>query len=225
MRKSPLFSWLTFLVILVANYLVFIWVPLEKVMREVQKIFYFHVAAAWIGFLAFFIVFICGIIYLVTKNEKWDYYSAASAEIGVIFITIVLLTGVIWGRAFWGYWWTWDPRLTTSLILWFIYLAYLLFRSAVDEPEKRAKLSAVLGIIGFLDVPIVWFSIRWWRTIHPNLIKSGSKMAISAKMSLTLFFSVLAFTFLYFYLMSKVVSLYKLESQIGLIKEKIHSSF
>ncbi|KJS21902.1 MAG: cytochrome C assembly protein [Clostridiaceae bacterium BRH_c20a] len=211
---------ITLLTIIAANYLIFIWVPAEKVMGIVQKIFYFHVAAAWVGFLAFFIVFISSIKYLLTFNEKWDWYSAASAEIGFVFMSIVLATGSIWGRAFWGHWWTWDPRLTTSLILWFIYAAYLLLRSGITLEGRRARYSAVLGIIGFIDVPIVWFSVRWWRTVHPNLMESG-KMAITTKMSITLSLSVMAFTLLYAFLLPRVVKLYQLDCTIQKTKDVI----
>ena len=208
------------LTVIAANYLIFIWVPAEKVMGIVQKIFYFHVAAAWVGFLAFFIVFFSSIRYLLSFNDKWDWLSAASAEIGFVFMTIVLLTGSIWGRAFWGHWWTWDPRLTTSLILWFIYAAYLLLRSGITQQERKARYSAVLGIIGFIDVPIVWFSVRWWRTVHPNLMESG-KMAITTKMSITLSLSVMAFTLLYAFLLPRVVKLYQLDCTIQKTKDVI----
>ena len=220
-KWSYLLGIITLLTIIAANYLIFIWVPAEKVMGIVQKIFYFHVAAAWVGFLAFFIVFISSIKYLLTFNEKWDWYSAASAEIGFVFMSIVLVTGSIWGRAFWGHWWTWDPRLTTSLILWFIYAAYLLLRSGITLEERRARYSAVLGIIGFIDVPIVWFSVRWWRTIHPNLIEEGGKMAITTKMSITLSLSVMAFTLLFASLLPRVVKLYELNNRTHKIKDVI----
>jgi len=211
------------LTVIAANYLIFIWVPAEKVMGIVQKIFYFHVAAAWVGFLAFFIVFFSSIRYLLSFNDKWDWLSAASAEIGFVFMTIVLLTGSIWGRAFWGHWWTWDPRLTTSLILWFIYAAYLLLRSGITQQERKARYSAVLGIIGFIDVPIVWFSVRWWRTVHPNLMVEGGKMAISTKMTITLSLSVIAFTLLYAFLLPRVVKLYQLDNRIQKTKDIIRN--
>lgn len=210
---------------LAATYLVFIWVPNEKIMGVVQKIFYFHVSSAWIGFFAFFVVFIAGIMYLKTRDSKWDWVGSASAEIGVVFTTIVLLTGPIWGRSAWGAWWTWDPRLTTTLVLWFVYVAYLLMRSALDQEEQRARLSAVLGIVGFLDVPLVWFSIRWWQwTIHPNIIESGGKLAISPKMQVTLMVSLLAFTSLYFYLLPQVIRLARHRSRLREIKEAIRGN-
>ncbi|MFZ7104004.1 MAG: cytochrome c biogenesis protein [Peptococcaceae bacterium] len=211
----------TLLMISAVNYLIFIWVPAEKAMGIVQKIFYFHVAAAWVGFFAFFIVFTAGIKYLFSSKAKWDWFSAASAEIGFVFMTIVLITGAVWGRAFWGHWWTWDPRLTTSLILWFIYAAYLLLRSGITERARRARYSAVLGIIGFIDVPVVWFSVSWWRTLHPNLMGEGGQLAISTKMSITLTFSVIAFTALYGLLLSRVVKLYRLDDEIQRTKEMI----
>ena len=215
----------TMLAMFAATYLVFIWVPNEKIMGVVQKIFYFHVSSAWIGFFAFFVVFIAGIMYLKTRDSKWDWVGSASAEIGVVFTTIVLLTGPIWGRSAWGAWWTWDPRLTTTLVLWFVYVAYLLMRSALDQEEQRARLSAVLGIVGFLDVPLVWFSIRWWQwTIHPNIIESGGKLAISPKMQVTLMVSLLAFTSLYFYLLPQVIRLARHRSRLREIKEAIRGN-
>lgn len=224
MNKALENAWagLTLAAMLAATYLVFMWVPNEKVMGVVQKIFYFHVSSAWIGFFAFFVVFLAGIMYLKTRDYKWDWIGSASAEIGVVFTTIVLLTGPIWGRSAWGAWWTWDPRLTTTLVLWFIYASYLLVRSALDQEEKRARFSAILGIVGFLDVPLVWFSIRWWRwTIHPNIIESGGKLAISPKMQVTLMVSLLAFTCLYFYLLPKVIRLAKHQSLLREMKEAI----
>lgn len=217
-------GWLTFVMILAATYLVFMWVPNEKVMGPVQKIFYFHVASAWIGFFAFLIVFIAGIAYLSTRERKWDIIGVSSAEIGVMFTTIVLITGPIWARPTWNAWWTWDPRLTTTLVLWFIYLAYLLIRSSIHEEEKKARFSAIFGIIGFIDVPIVWFSIRWWRTIHPVVVDS-SGFAMSSKMTTTLMFSLAAFTFLYFYLLSNSMFVEKMRTELVGIKESLRNRF
>ena len=215
-------GWLSFLMILAATYLVFMWVPNERIMGPVQKIFYFHVASAWVGFFAFLVVFIAGAAYLYTRDNKWDILGVSSAEIGVMFTTIVLITGPIWARPTWNAWWTWDPRLTTTLVLWFIYLAYLMVRSSIHEEEKKARFSAIFGIIGFIDVPIVWFSIRWWRTIHPVVVDS-SGFAMSSKMTTTLMFSLLAFTVLYFYLLSNSMFVERMRAEIAGLKESIRN--
>ncbi len=191
---------LTFLAISLSLYMAFIYTPLEKTMGAVQKIFYFHLPLAWIGFLAFFIVFLGGVLYLITGSIKWDNLAYSSAEIGVVFSTLVLITGSIWAKRAWNTWWTWDPRLTTMLILWMIYVGYIMMRNAVDNIERRAKISAVIGIAGFVDVPIVFMAIRWWRTMHPLLITSKG-MGLAPSMLTALFVSLASFTLLYVYLL------------------------
>ena len=213
-------GWAAFLTVSAALYLIFMWVPNEKVQGPVSKIIYFHISSAWLAFFAFLVVMICSILYLKTKDLKWDAVSYASAEIGVLFTTIVLVTGPIWGRASWNAWWTWDHRLTTTLVLWFIYIAYLMIRSSFNEEEKKARFSAVFGIIGFLDVPIVWMSIRWWRTIHPNIVSSGG-FAMDPSMVQTLLVSLTAFTLLYFYLLRKGILIRKIRTECELLKQKI----
>ncbi|MFZ5944078.1 MAG: cytochrome c biogenesis protein [Bacillota bacterium] len=220
LRKT--LNWTTFFVVLTSIYLIFVWVPNERVMGPVQKIFYYHVSAAWISFMAFFVVFISGVLYLVTRNKKWDLIGASSAEIGVLFTTIVLITGPIWARPVWNTWWTWDARLTTTLILWFIYLAYLMIRAAINEEEKKERIAAVFGIIGFIDVPIVWFSIRWWRTIHPVVLNSTG-FALSPKMTLTLLISVISFTLIYIILLENLFFLKKSRGELEELKETLRS--
>ncbi|MEE9239579.1 MAG: cytochrome c biogenesis protein CcsA, partial [bacterium] len=133
-----------------------------------QRIFYVHVPSAWIAFLAFFFVFVFSIRYLIRRNMDDDIRAHACAEVGVVFCTLVLITGPIWARPVWGVWWTWDARLTTALILWMIYVGYLMLRAYMTDPDQRARFSAVLGIVGFIDVPIVHMSVKWWRTLHPG---------------------------------------------------------
>ena len=163
----------TIILVTAALYGAFIYAPTEKQMGEVQRIFYFHVGAAADAFLAFFIVFIAGILYLIKKDPVWDQLAAASVEVGVLFTTIVLTTGPIWAKPVWNTWFPWgDPRIMTTLVLWLIYLAYLILRSSLPEGDRRSRICAVFGIIGFIDVPIVWMSIRWWRSIHPVVITS-----------------------------------------------------
>lgn len=180
----------------VALYLVLVWVPNERTMGIVSRIFYFHVASAWNAFLAFFVVLVGSVMYLWRRSMTWDYLAGASAEVGVLFTSIALGTGVLWSRPVWNVWWTWDPRLTTTLVLWFLYIGYLVLRTAVPGEERRARISSVFGIIAFVDVPIVFLSIRWWRTIHPQVLAPG-EIRIAPEMLLTLLVSVVAFTLLY----------------------------
>jgi heme exporter protein C len=217
-KYSNILGWLTFLITSIALYMVFNYAPKERVMGQIQRLFYFHVAAAWIAFFAFFVVFIASIIYLKNRSTFWDTFGLASAEIGVIFTTIVLITGPIWAKPIWNAWWTWDPRLTTTLVLWFIYIAYIIIRASADESEKQARFAAIFGIIGFIDVPIVFMSIRWWRTIHPQVLESGS-LNLAPEMIQTLLVSILAFTFLYIYLLLRRVKVEMLKNKVKELKE------
>jgi heme exporter protein C len=153
---------------LAALYAIFVWAPTERTMGHVQRIFYVHVPLAWLSYVAFFVVFVCSLGYLWRRDERWDAVARASAEIGVVFTTLFIVSGALWGRPVWGTWWTWDARLTTAAILWFIYVAYLMLRAYVPEVPRAARYAAVLGIVGFLDVPIIHLSVQWWRTLHPE---------------------------------------------------------
>lgn len=210
-------AWTAFITVAVATYLVFIYVPNEATMGPIQRLFYFHVATAWNAFLAFGVVFVASILYLRTSSRRWDTIALASAEIGVLFTTMVLITGPIWAKPVWLTWWTWDPRLTTSLILWFIYLGYLFIRNSV-EGERAARYAAVFGIIGFVDVPVVFMSIRWWRSIHPNVMKGGG-LQLDPSMVLALVVSVVAFTILYFYFLSLRARNEALQDEVTALKE------
>jgi len=195
---------------------VFLYAPRERTMGDVQRIFYFHVSSAWISFLAFFVVCVCSIAYLVTRRPRWDHRAQASAELGVLFCSLVLITGPLWARPVWLIWWTWDTRLTTTLVLWLIYVAYLMLRSLVSDSSKRATLSAVVGIVGFVDVPIVHLSIRWWRTQHPSPVVMGGKgSGLDPDMKLVFFFCLATFTLLYFFLMEKRLKLARAEEELN----------
>ena len=169
--------------------LIFAYAPVEKTMGIVQKIFYVHLSVAWWCFASFFTACVCGILYLLKKRKIWDIVEHAAVEWGMCLTTIALLTGVFWVKSSWGVWWTWDPRLTTTLILWFIFAAYLCLRhSGVSNTA-----SAVLAIIGFLDVPLVFLSARMWRSIHPAVFsKSGG---LEPEMAITAVACVLCFAF------------------------------
>ena len=189
------------LTMLVALSMMTLYVPSDRVQGISQRIFYIHVPMAWDAFLAFFIVFIAGIMYLIRRSPGWDQIARSAAEVGLVFTSLVLLTGSLWGKPIWGTWWSWDARMTSTLILWFIYLGYFMLRSYVGDRERAARYSAVLGIIGFIDVPIVYLSVNWWRTLHPQAVINLSGAAMPGSMLATLMVSLLAFTILLVYVL------------------------
>lgn len=207
--------------ILAGLYLALLWAPTEAVMGDVQRIFYFHMPSAWVALgPAFTVVFVCSIIYLIKKDLRYDRIAASSAEIGVMFTTITLVTGPLWARPIWGAYWTWDPRLTTTLVLWFIYVAYLMLRASSSPGHKRARLAAVVGIVGWVDVPIVFMSIRWWRTIHPLLI-NGQGMNLDPSMAFVLMFCLGVFSLLYVYLLVVRVRQEDFRSRVDRLRQQL----
>jgi heme exporter protein C len=207
--------------VLVGLYLALLWAPTEAVMGDVQRIFYFHMPSAWVALgPSFTVVFVCSIIYLVKKDLRYDRIAAASAEIGVMFTTITLVTGPLWARPIWGAYWTWDPRLTTTLVLWFIFVAYLMLRASSPPGHKRARLCAVVGIVGWVDVPIVFMSIRWWRTIHPLLI-NGQGMNLDSSMAFVLMYCLGVFSLLYVYLLIVRVRQEELGSRVDRLRQQL----
>ena len=215
LRNSILLG-LGFALMIAALYMVFVYVPTEKHSGIIQRIFYFHVPVAWVSFLAFFVTFITSILYLWKREIKWDAIACASAEIGVIFTTLVLITGPIWAKPAWGIWWTWDARLTTSLVLWLIYIAYLLVRRLATEPARGARYGAVIGIVGFIDVPIVFITVNLWRTQHPTtIIFEGG---LTTPMLMTLLVCIAAFTILYVLLTFQSANLKSMETEIKHLK-------
>lgn len=193
--KNRILLLISALLMLAALYMVFIFVPTDAETGVIQRIFYFHVPLAWVAFVAFFIVFGASIMYLWKRDKKWDFIASSSAEVGLVFTTLFLITGSIWAKPVWGVWWTWDSRLTSSLILWLIYLAYFIVRSYISEEQRRARFAAVVGIIGFIDVPIIAMAITLWRTQHPGpIIFEGG---LVTEMVWTLLVSIAAYTALY----------------------------
>lgn len=155
-------------VTLLLHWQVFFWVPTERTMGIVQRIFYIHVPAAWVAFFAFGIVALCSAVYLWLGDERLDWAAVSAAEGGIVFTTIVLLTGPLWAKVAWGAWWTWEWRLILTLLLWFIYVGYFMVRSAAENLERGRRLSAVVGIVGAITLPINHMSVRWWRGMHPQ---------------------------------------------------------
>ncbi len=212
-RLSDLLTWASAIVIIVALFLVFVYAPTERIMGDVQRIFYFHVSTAWVGFFAFFVTLISSVAYLWKGARRWDILALSSVEVGVTFITMTIVTGSLWAKVAWNVWWTWDPRLTTSTILWLIYVSYLMLRNAIDEEARRARFAAVYGIVGFVSVPITFMAIRWWRTIHPVIFESQG-FNLTAPMLTTLLFCIGAFTLLYFTLLVHRVRLEQLADMV-----------
>lgn len=212
-KAEKVFDALALIAVPAGLWFAFMYAPVEVRMGAVQKIFYFHVASAWIGFFAFFVTFLMSIMLLFTKNYLYDDIAEASAGVGVIFCTIVIVTGPLWARPTWGVYWTWDPRLTSTLILWFVYISYIMLRKFMDDPDRRAKFSAALGVVGFIDVPIVFLSIRWWRTIHPNVVQPGGG-GLHPDMRTAMFVCLGVFTALYICMMIKKLRLIRLERRV-----------
>jgi heme exporter protein C len=183
----------------VALALVFLIVPTERDQGIIQRIFYIHVPSAWTAFIAFGVVCAASIGFLVTRNITWDRTARASAEVGMVFCSLVLMTGPIWARPIWGTWWTWDPRLTMTVILWKIYASYLVLRSLGGPDDQLARYAAVLGIVGAIDIPVIIVSVRMWRGVHPAVLmtREGTSGLLDPMMKLTLFFS--AFCFMLFF--------------------------
>ena len=165
----------TLALILIAWYQVFVAVPTERTMGVVQRIFYIHVPSAITAFLAFSVVFIASLAYLITKKASWDWAAAAAAEVGVLSCAVVLLTGPLWAKPVWGIWWTWDARLTLTLVLFLIYVGYLMLRFYVPEERRRARLSAVFSILGIVNVYFTYMANRWYRTQHPAPVIAGGE--------------------------------------------------
>ncbi|MGC8779316.1 MAG: cytochrome c biogenesis protein [Anaerolineae bacterium] len=185
-----------------------------------QRIIYFHVPSAWLSMLAFAVTTIASIAYLVKGRRFWDGVAVSSAEIGIAFTLAATASGSLWARPAWNTWWTWDPRLTTYTIMFLLYVAYFMLRSAMEDPARRARFAAVYGIFAFLSVPITFMSIRWWRTIHPVLLDSKN-FGLSRGMLPVFFLSLIAFTVFYVVLLAYRVRLERTREQVDALKEQL----
>ena len=210
----------TGVMMLIDIWLIFMVAPTDSVLGHVQRVFYFHVPIAIMSFLAFFVVFIASLGYLIKRTPKWDAIAHASAEVGVVFVTLALLTGMIWARPIWNTWWTWEPRLTTTMILWLIYVAYLMVRSYAPSQSKGAIYGAVVGILGFVDVPIVYYSVVWWRSVHPSPVVGpfAQADALDSTMAWILLYSFITFVFFFAYMVMERIELRNTEEALGRIR-------
>jgi heme exporter protein C len=188
--------------------------PPDALQGEVQRLMYVHVPAAWLAYLSFLVVFVSSVAYLRTSRTRWDRVAAASAEIGVLFTALAIVLGALWGKPVWGTWWTWDPRLTTTAMLLLIYIGYMAVRRITDSPTRRARWAAVIGVVGFVDVPIVHLSVVWWRSLHQQstVLRVGGPQ-IEGSMLTALLVAVGAFTIVYAYLMAVRLRVGRLEER------------
>jgi heme exporter protein C len=207
---------------MVAVYMIFVYAPRELTMGEVQRIFYVHFATANTALLGYFFVFIGSIGYLTTRSRWADDFAVASAEVGFVCNCCVLVTGPLWAKPVWGIWWTWDWRLTLTFVLWLLYIAYLMLRSYVINPGRAEILSAVVGVIGFVDAIVDYFAIRWWRTQHPQpVIAGGPGSGLDPKIWITVFVTLGAFLCLFMYLVRLRIGLAQDRRELAALRREL----
>ncbi len=199
----------------VALVAIFLYAPMEQTMGNAQRILYVHVAVAWLGLLGIVVTAAAGLGYLLRRDLAWDRSAHAAAEIGWLCSGLTLVTGSFWAHAAWDVWWTWDPRLTTSFILWAVYSGYLLIRANIDDPHRRARLAAVLAVVGLLDVPLVVLAAHWFRGMHPGA------PAMEPSMRVALWLSVVGFSAFFSLVFFRRRALRCLEDEVLVLRRQI----
>ncbi|MFN2303668.1 MAG: cytochrome c biogenesis protein [Anaerolineales bacterium] len=228
-RNLKALTWITFVLFIIALYLSLFFAPREATMGDVQRVFYFHISNAWVGMLAFLVAAVAGGVYLARGDHRWDRVALASVEIGIVFAFITIASGSIWARPIWNTWWTWDPRLVTYTVMELIYLAYIMLRQGIEDPDRRARFGSVYGIVAFISVPITFLSIRLFRTIHPVVVGSGDPGAegsfdMSSRMLVAFFFSLFTYTLVYATLLWHRIRMQNLAEKLEQLKLRILSS-
>lgn len=199
-NKSQLNNILHFIGWIVTIYLIFLWSPIDTSVGLTQKIFYFHVPVGWLGMLSIFGVGISSSMFLITKNFKWDDLAFSFAQVGVIFASLIIITGALWAKPVWGVWWTWDPKLTTTVVLWFIFSAYLLLRNLITDKRRSALIGSIVALLGSIDAPLIYFASILWRTAHPELNigpLAEDDSSLPGTMLITFFISLIMHTYLF----------------------------
>lgn len=197
MNKLTMLGWVSIALIAVGSVLGLAVLPADALQGEVQRLLYVHVPVAWVMMLAFFVVFLMSILYLVQRELKWDLLAVSAAELGVLAAVLTLILGTLWGRPTWGIWWAWDPRVTTTALLVPIYTGYLVVRSMTEDPDRRARWAAVIGLIAFVQVPIVYLSVFWWRSLHQP---PSSPQSMWSAYGLVMMLGFVAYTLAFAYL-------------------------
>ncbi|HXD11229.1 MAG TPA: cytochrome c biogenesis protein CcsA [Anaerolineales bacterium] len=210
----------------VATYFALVKAPTEQVMGQVQRVFYFHIGTAWTALLGFLFAAVLSLVFLFTRNLKWDRFQVAAIEVSLVFFFITIVLGSIWARPAWNTWWTWDPRLTTAAITELIYIAYFMLRQGIDDPDRRARFGAVYALIGGISAPITFFAIRLYRTIHPVVIAGGNPEAqggfsMTPSMLNAMFVALIAFTVIFIDLYWNRIRLGNLEDKVEQLKLKV----
>ncbi len=210
----------------ISAYLALVFAPTELVMGDVQRVFYFHIGTAWTALLGFILAALFSVVYLITKDLKWDRLQVAAIEVSLVFFLITIVLGSIWARPAWNTWWTWDPRLTTAAVTELIYVAYFMLRQGIDDPDRRARFGAVYALVGGISAPITFFAIRFFRTIHPVVIGGGNAeaqggFAMTADMRVAFFFALFAFTVIFIDLFWNRIRLGDLQDKVEQLKLKV----
>jgi heme exporter protein C len=199
-------------------YMVYMWVPTEQNLGVSQRIFYFHVPLGWIGMVSIIVVAVASLLHLYTGKQKWDDLAYSTAELGIIFASLILITGAVWAKPVWGVWWTWDAKLTTTLVLWFIYAGYLMVRAYGPAGTQGRRFASVIALIGAIDAPIIYKATDWWRSAHPE---RNVPSDLNEQMALTFLVSLVTFTIIYVYLLMERYSLRRSESDL----DELHQRF
>jgi heme exporter protein C len=225
MAKNILAAALVFLLLAAAAYASFFIAPSDAKQGLIYRILFLHVSSAWTGLTAFLIGFVGNLLYVWKRQPQWDWLGVSAVEVGLAFTTVVLVTGPIWAHPVWGIWWTWDARLTSTFIMWLLYVSYLLLRTLVEEPDRRALFSALFGIFAFLDVPLVFGSIRWWRTQHPQpIVMGGADAGMDPVMFRVLMFAWLAMLALMTLLLRQRYRLEAMRSEFETMRHELEAA-
>ena len=192
----------------------FLYAPREAVQGNVQRIMYLHVPSVLVAYLAFGLVLLGSVAYLATRRPGWDLLAGSAGEIGVLFTGLTIVSGSIWGKPTWGTWWTWDARLTSTAVLFLVYVGYLMLRSLIEDPDARGRYAAVVGILGAVNIPIVHFSVKWWRALHqPSTILGPEPSPLAFPLKIALYVNIVAFVLLFAYLLSRRVEIARMEEE------------
>ena len=225
MAKNILAAALVFLLLAAAAYASFFIAPSDAKQGLIYRILFLHVSSAWTGLTAFLIGFVGNLLYVWKRQPRWDWLGVSAVEVGLAFTTVVLVTGPIWAHPVWGIWWTWDARLTSTFVMWLLYVSYLLLRTLVEEPDRRALFSALFGIFAFLDVPLVFGSIRWWRTQHPQpIVMGGADSGMDPVMFRVLMFAWLAMLALMTLLLRQRYRLEAMRSELETMRHELEAA-